>query len=180
MPIPPSLTLRARTPEDGDVLFAIAADLDTWEERGADAPGAMTRSAYDAHTAEKDSDTSSGNLRFVIDVDGTAVGFVMLFAADHLAHHAEVGISLAASARGRGIGTAALVQMVEFAFVRRNLRRLHLEVIASNAAAIRSYEKAGFVIEGRQREHAWVHGHYEDVLRMGVLRAQWSPPVGAK
>ena len=58
---------------------------------------------------------------------------------------------------------------LSFGFVRGNLRRVHLEVIASNTAAIRSYEKAGFVVEGRQREHAWVRGHYEDMVRMGAV-----------
>lgn len=52
-------------------------------------------------------------------------------------------------ARGRGIGTVAIGRLVEIGFVRRNLRRIHLQAIASNARAIRAYEKAGFVVEGR-------------------------------
>ena len=46
-------------------------------------------------------------------------------------------------------------------------------MIASNLGAIRVYEKAGFVLEGRQREHAWVRGAYEDIVRMGLLRSEW-------
>ncbi|MBS1907821.1 MAG: hypothetical protein JST33_14930 [Actinobacteria bacterium] len=30
-----------------------------------------------------------------------------------------------------------------------------------------------FVVEGRQREHAWVRGRYEDIVRMGLLRSEW-------
>jgi RimJ/RimL family protein N-acetyltransferase len=112
-------------------------------------------------------------VRFVIEAGGRPVGNASLFGADDLARHAEVGIGLLPEARGRGIGSAALDQLIEFAFVRRNLRRLHLEAIASNVAAIRVYEKAGFVEEGRQREHAWVRGAYEDIVRMGLLRAEW-------
>ena len=74
-------------------------------------------------------------------------------------------------ARGRGIGTAAIVQLVEFGFVRRNLRRIHLQAIASNVGAIRAYEKAGFVVEGRLLQHAWVRGRYEDIVLMGILRS---------
>jgi len=48
----------------------------------------------------------------------------------------------------------------------------HLQAIPSNVAAIRAYEKAGFVIEGRQRQHAWVRGTYEDIVRMGILRSK--------
>lgn len=58
-----------------------------------------------------------------------------------------------------------------FGFVRRHLHRNHLQTIASNAGAIRAYEKAGFEVEGRQRRHAWVRGVYEDIMLMGMLRA---------
>jgi RimJ/RimL family protein N-acetyltransferase len=174
----PSVTLRARTEADLDVLFQIAADLDTWEERNPSVPAPMTRGAFDARLAQADSDSSSKNVRFVIDVDGAAVGSVSLFEFDELARHAEVGIAVAAEARGKGIGTAAIAQIVEFAFVRCNLRRLHLQAIASNLPAIRAYERAGFVTEGRQREHAWVRGRYEDIVIMGVMRSDWEAVSG--
>jgi len=173
VPTPPSITLRARTDADVDLLFQIAADLGTWEERGPSSPAPLTEGAYRTRLAEADADASDPNVRFVIDVDGSAVGSISLFEFDPLARHAEVGIALVAQARGKGIGTAAILQLVEFAFVRCNLRRLHLEVIESNRGAIRAYEKAGFVLEGRQRQHAWVRGRYEDIRRMGLLRSEW-------
>jgi RimJ/RimL family protein N-acetyltransferase len=175
----PVVTLRARTEADLDVLYDLAADLDTWEERGPASPTTLTRNAYEARVAAADAQTSDTGPRFVIDADGTAVGSVSLFDVDELARHAEVGIALVAEARGKGIGSAAIAQLVEFAFVRCNLRRLHLQLIASNLAALRAYEKAGFTVEGRQREHAWVRGHYEDIVVMGLLRAEWRTSVAA-
>jgi RimJ/RimL family protein N-acetyltransferase len=166
---PTAVTLRARTDDDLDVLFGIAADLDTWEERNPQAPGPLTRERFDARLA---ADPGADAVEFVVDVDGRAVGTVSLFGFDLYARHAEVGISLVPEARGRGIGTAALVQLVEFGFTRRNLRRIHLQAIASNAGGLRAYEKAGFVVEGRLREHAWVRGGYEDIVLMGILRAE--------
>ena len=172
MPNTPSVSLRPRTDDDLDLLFEIAADLDTWEERHPQAPRPLTRDRFDALLARTaDNDGSEAAMSFVIDVDGAAVGSASLFDFDLFARHAEAGISLERNARGRGIGTAAIVQLVEFGFVRHNLRRIHLQAIASNIAAIRAYEKAGFVIEGRQRQHAWVRGTYEDIVRMGIL---WS------
>lgn len=175
MPGLPSVTLRSRTEADTDLLFQLAADLSTWEERSPSSPVPLTRSTYEARIAEAESDASGANVRFVVDVDGVGVGSVSLFEFDQLARHAEVGIALVAEARGKGIGTAAICQIVEFAFVRCNLRRVHLQVIESNRGAIRAYEKAGFVLEGRQREHAWVRGRYEDILVMGLLRSEWEP-----
>ena len=138
----------------------------------------MARETFDARLARADAESSGTSVRFVIDADGDAVGSVSLFEFDELARHAEVGIVVAAGFRGKGIGTAAISQIVEFAFVRCNLRRLHLQAIASNLGAIRAYEKVGFVIEGRQREHAWVRGRYEDIVIMGLLRSDWKSQLG--
>jgi RimJ/RimL family protein N-acetyltransferase len=172
VPRTPIVSLRPRTDDDLDVLFEIAAELDTWEERSPEAPRPLTRDRFDARLARAaDSDTGD-NVSFIVDVDGAAVGSASLFGVDWFARHAEAGITLLPDARGRGIGTAAIGQLVQFAFVRRNLRRIHLQAIASNAAAIRAYEKAGFVIEGRQRQHAWVRGAYEDIVLMGILRSE--------
>ena len=172
----PSVSLRPRTDDDLDLLFEIAADLDTWEERNPQAPRPLTRDRFNARLGRTaDDEGPEAAVSFVIDVDGAAVGSASLFDFDLFARHAEVGISLERNARGRGIGTAAIVQLVEFGFARQNLRRIHLQAIASNTAAIRAYEKAGFLIEGRQREHAWVRGAYEDIVRMGILRSDLTP-----
>jgi len=169
----PTVALRARTHDDLDVLFSIAADLNTWEERNPSAPAPGTRERFEARLARTaENDAPEDTVTFVVDVDGTAVGSASLFKFDSFARHAEAGIGLVPEARGRGIGTAAITQLVEFGFVRRNLRRIHLQAIASNAGAIRAYEKAGFVVEGRQRQHAWVRGAYEDSVLMGILRSE--------
>lgn len=173
VPKKPTVSLRPRTDDDLDLLFDIASDLDTWEERGPQAPRPLTRARFDARLAgTADDHGPEASVSLVIDVDGTAVGSATLFDFDLLARHAEAGINLERNARGRGIGTAAVIQLVEFGFGRHNLRRIHLQAISSNVAAIRAYEKAGFVIEGRQRQHAWVRGNYEDIVRMGILRSE--------
>lgn len=179
MPPPtPRVSLRPRTDADLDLLFEISADLDTWEERNPQAPRPLTRELFDSRLAAAASNEGpEAGVSLVIDADGAAVGSAALFGFDLLARHAEAGINLVRNARGRGIGTAAIIQLVEFGFVRHNLRRIHLQAIASNGAAIRAYQKAGFVIEGRQREHAWVRGTYEDIVRMGVLRSEHTSPT---
>ena len=163
------VVLRARTEDDFDVLYRLSADLATWEERNSGPPVLLSREAYAAklaRVAEEEPDA----VAFVVEVDGAAVGTASLFGFDMYARHAEAGINLAADARGRGIGTEAIRQLVVFGFERRNLRRIHLQAIASNSAALRAYEKAGFIVEGRLREHAWVRGGYEDIVLMAILR----------
>lgn len=42
-----------------------------------------------------------------------------------------------------------------------------------NQRGIRSYEKAGFILEGRERQMILREGRRWDVLFMGILREDW-------
>jgi RimJ/RimL family protein N-acetyltransferase len=113
------VSLRTRTDDELDFLFSIATDLETWEERNTRAPAPLTREGFDARLALATGSDAEESVAFVIDADGAAVGSASLFGFDSFARHAEAGISLVPEARGRGIGTAAIAQLVEFGFVRR-------------------------------------------------------------
>jgi len=71
---------------------------------------------------------------------------------------------------GKGHGTRATRMLIEYAFVRANLEVVHLGVNADNVAAIRTYEKAGFVAEGRRRRFVYAAGSYHDAVVMSILR----------
>ena len=60
------------------------------------------------------------------------------------------------SARGRGIATAALRQLSEYARRELGLARLWLEMPPDNAASLRVAEKAGYTREGTPRPDGWV------------------------
>lgn len=165
------VTLRAATAADADALYALAAELETWEERQPRAPRPLTREEWDERFEQAQRDRGD-DLRFVVEADGAVAGSCGLFGVDHLARSAEVGIALLAPARGRGLGTDAMRLLVDFAFIRLNLRRVHLTVLADNAAARASYARVGFVEEGRRRESAWVRGRYVDEVLMGLLRSE--------
>jgi RimJ/RimL family protein N-acetyltransferase len=167
------VTLRAIRAEDLPTLYEIQANLDNWEERGPEPAAPLTREEYDKRRESRAAAGFTAAARFAVTVDDRLIGSCLLMDEDPLARHASVGISLALDATGKGYGTDAMRVLIDYAFVRRNLRRLHLTVIASNERAIASYRKLGFVEEGRLREHAWVRGRYEDEVRMGLLRSEW-------
>lgn len=70
---------------------------------------------------------------------------------------------------GKGIGTQATKLALGFAFKSMQLHRISLRVLAYNSRAIRSYEKSGFIIEGREREAGFVDGEWYDDVIMGIL-----------
>jgi len=76
---------------------------------------------------------------------------------------------------GKGYDTDATRWAVRYGFNQLNLNRINLHVLANNLAAIRVYEKAGFVREGTSRQAIFRDGKYIDIHWYAVLRDEWSP-----
>jgi RimJ/RimL family protein N-acetyltransferase len=74
---------------------------------------------------------------------------------------------------GKGYGTDAMRIVLRYAFTELNLERVTLDVFEYNQRGVRSYEKAGFVLEGRQRGQILREGRRWDVIYMGILRQDW-------
>ena len=102
---------------------------------------------------------------------GRHVGNIYLRNIDWTARHGELHIFIADKARrGRGYGSSALRQLIRHAFDTLGLQRIYLFVLKDNRAAVRAYEKCGFVVEGSLRRHAFKGGRFKDMLIMGLLR----------
>jgi RimJ/RimL family protein N-acetyltransferase len=102
------------------------------------------------------------------------IGTAGLFDLNGNDGNAEFGISLGEkSAWNQGFGTDALRAICDFGFGELRLERIHLQVYAPNARAIRSYEKAGFVREGTLREAHYSEGRHHDIHLMSLLRSDW-------
>jgi RimJ/RimL family protein N-acetyltransferase len=89
-------------------------------------------------------------------------------------HHAELGIVLGEKAYwSQGYGSDAIKTLLRYAFDELNYHKVHLRVYDFNPRGIRCYEKCGFKIEGRLRQHLFRHGEWHDELMMGVLRDEF-------
>ena len=105
--------------------------------------------------------------------DNALIGFIGLFAIEWNHGDAWVGIGIGDRQYwGKGYGTDAMRVMLRYAFTELNLHRVTLGVFEYNPRAIRSYEKAGFKVEGILRQYLHREGRYWDEVMMGILREE--------
>lgn len=121
-------------------------------------------------------DITSGKEFFVIRVNENdqIIGTIGLYQRKW--NHGDTFVGIGVGEReywGRGYGTEAMRLVLQFAFQELNLHRVSLGVFAYNERAIRSYEKAGFRIEGRLRQGIHRVNQRWDEVVMGILRSEW-------
>jgi putative acetyltransferase len=105
-------------------------------------------------------------------IEGRIVGLshVATFSRPRRSHAGAIGISVHADWQGKGVGKELMRAIVDLADNWLNLTRLELEVYADNEAAIHLYERFGFEVEGRLRQHALRDGQFVDSIVMGRLK----------
>ena len=89
-------------------------------------------------------------------------------------HAMMLGISVARASQGKGVGTALMAAMCDYADGWVGALRLELTVFVDNEVAIRLYRKFGFEVEGRHRGYALRDGLYVDSLSMARIHP--NPP----
>jgi diamine N-acetyltransferase len=102
------------------------------------------------------------------------IGNCGVFDIESVNSSAELGIMIGDKSEwNKGYGSEVMVLLLRHCFETLNLNRAFLRVHTENIRAVRSYEKAGFILEGRLREAVYKSGKYEDVLFMSVLNSEW-------
>jgi RimJ/RimL family protein N-acetyltransferase len=102
------------------------------------------------------------------------IGNCSFFGIEREARSSEIGIMIGdKSMWNQGLGTESMKLLLRIGFETLNLNRIFLRVYSDNLRAKRSYEKAGFVLEGTMRQAVYKKGKYGDVHIMSVLRSEW-------
>jgi hypothetical protein len=93
-------------------------------------------------------------------------------------------LRLALTAPGQGEGAVFLRVLVDYGFETLKARRLWLDASGENLRAQKAYVRAGFVLEGRLRQHEREprSGRLMDTLYYGMLREEWEAlaPITAR
>lgn len=140
---------------------------------------AKLKKRYEA--IEKKMDESKNMVYFTIRLkppEGSAeerlIGFVKLSWIEWTNGNAMLSLGIGdRQDRGCGYGTEALYLILRYAFRELNLYRLSATVPSYNDAAIRLFEKNGFVEEVRRREAVYRDGQRWDLVHFGLLAEEW-------
>jgi RimJ/RimL family protein N-acetyltransferase len=110
------------------------------------------------------------------DGDGAFVGVALAFGIDRDEGEAELGYMVAPAARGRGMATARLRALTDWAFAETGVQRIRLVVDVENPASLRVAERAGYVREGVMRSVHFKNGRRIDAVLLSRLRNDPPPP----
>jgi len=104
--------------------------------------------------------------------DGFLIGGagIVLNKNDGAAHRAELGYWLAKNYRGRGLASAAVRAVSQYAFQTFGLRRIEALPFAHNAASHRTLKKAGFKREGVLAAYHLKNGILQDACMYALVK----------
>ncbi|MDE5412177.1 GNAT family N-acetyltransferase [Alkalihalobacillus sp. MEB203] len=112
----------------------------------------------------------NGNMYVVVDINGKISGLarVIRSSLEMKKHTGLFRTWLTTDAQGKGIGKKLMAYTLNWC-QKEQLHKLCLTVFSSNQIAVDLYEKAGFVVEGVQKEQVCLKGTYDDEVLMAYF-----------
>ena len=114
---------------------------------------------------------------FIIELkDGRPVGMVSLTGIDTTHRHAEPGRFLIGdeeAVRGVPAAVEAMKLICELAFGKLGLQRVHGATASDNTLMIKWQKFMGMTEEGRQRNHFFINGKFQDAVLVGMLAEEY-------
>jgi RimJ/RimL family protein N-acetyltransferase len=157
--------------EDLLTWFPTEADLIQWAGPTLKFP--LDRTQLEEIVAETHPDPPQRLAWTAISHSGLMVGHIQLV-IDRLNGVGRLArVAIAPSQRQQGYGAHMVRHALIHAFEDANVERIELNVFSFNRAAIHTYEKLGFILEGTRRSSARVGAERWDMMMMGLLRSEF-------
>lgn len=170
-----AVTLVALGPEHAAATFAWVSDPAIAANLGLKREATMARTEAWITAAGRGDDRKA----YAILREGSHVGNVVLDFVDSHLGTARLSIYLGEpSARGAGVGRAAMERVLGEAFGTLGLHKVWLTVHPRNVGALRLYASLGFLVEGLLRDEFILEGRRLPAIRMGLLRSEYGPTAG--
>ena len=166
------ISIRRATPEDASGLAALMADEAVY--------GNLLQLPHPSEAAWRErleAKPSNGDIQLLAIAQGQVVASAGLHGNIHIRrrHAMHLGMAVAGPAQGKGVGSALMAALIDYADRWASVLRIELTVFSDNARAIALYKKFGFVQEGVFRAYGLRDGRYQDTLAMARLHPH--PPT---
>jgi len=110
---------------------------------------------------------------FIEKKNATRIGYVSHFLA---AGEIELGYFVVPSERNKGHVSEAIMIMVDYLFLSKDVVRIQAKADPENKASWKALEKAGFTREGVLRKTFYCRGEWRDDCMYSILREEWKEP----
>jgi RimJ/RimL family protein N-acetyltransferase len=164
------LNLRAFEETDAAALAAYrnhpeVAKLQTWE-------GYTLEQAQNliAQIQLLEQPTAGAWYQIAVTLEGRLIGDLAFKLEDR---QAELGFSFNPDYQRQGYAFEAASALLEYAFLRLKLHRIHATTDPRNTSSMRLLEKLGFRQEGHLHENLWFKGAWVDDVLYGLLAREW-------
>lgn len=116
-------------------------------------------------------DNTGNNKRFsILNEDRDFIGIIGLYSINWIHRTSEFGIYIGEKNQwGKGYAKESMKLILEFGFKALNLRKVKLDVVVDNIAAIKMYKSLGFREVGIYKEERFIDSEYKDVLMMELI-----------
>lgn len=163
-------------PDDATVLYEMWSDP---EHHLLTSDSPMRVESLEARRARLEKSQAESDVRTVLFTaetiaDHAVVGTCGLWGLDGFNQFGHLGVSVLPAARTQGYGREIVQLLCHYGFRFRNLRRIELETLATNAAMRKLAESCGFVLEGIQRRRVYDGDGFSDLALYGLLRQEWT------
>ena len=137
------LRLRKIEPSDLPFLYQWENDATSWAD--SDTHNPLSRHDLHQYIENNTGDIyRDGQLRLMIEQGGQTLGCIDLFDFDARNRKAAIGMYIAPDARGKGVGSEAVKQLLNYVFDFLHLRMVYAIISVNNQACSHIYEQLGF------------------------------------
>jgi RimJ/RimL family protein N-acetyltransferase len=108
--------------------------------------------------------------------DGKLIGIMGLHGINWVFRTGTTGAIIGEkSYRGKGYGTDAKMQFLNYAFNTLNLHKICSSVLAFNKRSLQYSRNCGYKKEGHKKRHVFKNGKYWSLIELGVFKENWLP-----
>jgi ribosomal-protein-alanine N-acetyltransferase len=109
-------------------------------------------------------------LAVVLKENHTHIGNIKIGPINWFHRLADIGIIIGEKdCWGNGYASEAISLLTDFAFDTLNLHKLTAGCYEQNKGSLKTFQKAGFEIEGVRKQHCFSNGNYVDAILLGKI-----------